>query len=126
MHFELLGDEKKSMTRLIFTSPRHLGAVSLYTSLLVHICLLYGLFLKHPYPPQAKLFWRSFISRLKKQDFADTFENSLISFVAIDVLDTTCPTPDKEKPERFQKLHPKRPSPHEVLAQRNKDWLSSS
>jgi len=52
------------------------------------------------------------------QDFADTFENFLISFVAIDVLDTTCPTPDEEKPERFQKLHPKRPSPHEVLAQR--------
>jgi hypothetical protein len=56
---------------------------------------------------------------LEKQDFADTFENFLISFVAIDVLDTTCPTPDKEKPERFQKLQ-KRPSPRRVLAQKTK------
>ncbi len=54
MHFELLGDEKKSMTRLIFTSPRHLGALSLYTSLLVHICLLYRLFFKASLPASSE------------------------------------------------------------------------
>lgn len=69
MHFELLGDEKKSMTRLIFTSPRHLGAVSLYTSLLVHICLLYGLFFKASLPASSETLLAQFHLEIEKAGF---------------------------------------------------------
>ncbi|KAI9872583.1 MAG: hypothetical protein M1830_001452, partial [Pleopsidium flavum] len=74
-------------------------------------------------PPRPS-FWHILGRRLKAHDYADTCENFLITFVVIDVLDTIWPTPLKERPERFQKLHPKRPTPHEVLAQRKQQQMA--